>query len=59
MRNAIVLAVVGLFMASGAALAGEGCGFGAVHSASSGTSTQTVVSGEPATTTPATKEPKG
>ncbi len=66
MRKAIILGVVGLFVASGAAFAegtsvGKGgCGWGSTKSASSGTPAQTVATDQTATTKPATaKDTKG
>lgn len=59
MRKAIVLGVVGLFLASSAAFAGDGCGWGTMQSASSGSSGQTVSTDAATTKTPTTKETKG
>ncbi len=66
MRKAIILGVVGLFVASGAAFAegtsvGKGgCGWGSTKSASSGTPAQTVATDQATTTKPATaKDTKG
>ncbi len=46
-------------MLSGTAFAGEGCGWGAVHTASSDAKSQTVATDATTPTTTATKEPKG
>ena len=62
MRKAIILGVVGLFVASGAAYAeGDGgCGWSSTKSASSGTPAQTIATDQTTTTKPATaKDTKG
>ncbi len=59
MRKAILFGVAGVFMLTGTAFAGEGCGWGVTHSASSDSKSQTVATDATTPTTTATKEPKG